>query len=226
MLATRPLGQGAASKKYDVITALGAYACADNKFQQKLILRFITLITARYNWQRDELSMGRADIARLWKVNERTVKRELAKLKTAGWLMIKRPSARGRVTVYSIDWTQVLGATQECWKNVGPDFEQRMCGQDIPDRPEPDRTVVQFPSPSGGETDWDRALLILHRENPMLHANWLAAVRVTGQSGGVLELEAPTAFHAQYLNTHAMDHLRRAVSRVTASVHRIVIHHG
>ena len=71
MLARKPLGQGAASKKYDLLTALGAHACAGTKHRQKLILRFMTLVTARYNWQREELSIGRAELARLCACDER-----------------------------------------------------------------------------------------------------------------------------------------------------------
>lgn len=224
MLARRPLGQGAASKKYDVITALGAHACASSKFQQKLTLRFITLVTARYNWQRDELTMGRAEIALLWQVDERTVKRELAKLREAGWMQVKRPSARGRVTTYGIDWDRILEMTRSSWGHVGPDFVARMSAPVEAGQPaDPTNTVVRFPSAPTGETEWDRACAILHREDPALHSNWLSAVTRIGLAQGVLELAAPTAFHAQYLATHVMDRLSKAVALVAPDIHRIVI---
>jgi hypothetical protein len=39
----------------------------------------MALITMRYNWQRDELTTGQGEIAPLWSVDERTVKREMAR---------------------------------------------------------------------------------------------------------------------------------------------------
>ena len=44
------------------------------------MLRLIALITARYNWQRDELSVGQSEMARIWGVHDRTVKREVRRL--------------------------------------------------------------------------------------------------------------------------------------------------
>lgn len=227
MLAKRPSGQGAASRKYDLLTALGVHACAGTKFEQRLVLRFMTVITARYNWQRNELTMGRAELARIWQVDERTVKRELAKLKTCGWMFVKRAAARGRVTVYGIDWVRVLGDTEAAWAHVGPDFVLRaaeLAGQ--PEAADSDRKVVAFPSaPCAGEGDseWDRALSYLSQQDSAFYANWLAPVRRVGLGAGVLELEAPSAFHAQYLNTQAGSRLLGAVRMIAPQVHRVVV---
>ena len=57
MNVTQTVGRTASVVKYDVLTAMGAYALAHGKHEQRLILRFITLVVARYNWQRDELPM-------------------------------------------------------------------------------------------------------------------------------------------------------------------------
>lgn len=226
MLATRPQGQGSASKKYDVLTALGVHACAGSKFQQRLILRFMTAITARYNWQRDELTMGRTELARLWQVDERTVKRELAKLKACGWLCVKRPAARGRVTAYSIDWDRILSDTRPCWDYVGPDFTTRLStlAGAAQTADQPDRTVIAFPAAaSPSDTEWDHALALLHRADPAFHANWLASVQRRALSQGILELEAPTAFQAEYLNTHAGARITRAVQTFAPQVHRVIV---
>jgi hypothetical protein len=75
------VGRNAAAHKYDILTAIGTYALSKGKHEQRLVLRLITLITARYNWGRDELAVGQREIARLWSVDERTVKREMAKLR-------------------------------------------------------------------------------------------------------------------------------------------------
>lgn len=224
MLAKHPTGQGAASRKYDLLTALGVHACRGTKFEQRLVLRFMTVITARYNWQRDELTMGRTELARLWQVNERTVKRELAKLKACNWLTIKRPSARGRVTVYGIDWAQVLRDTESAWAHVGPDFVLRAA--ELSGRPpdiSEDRKVVAFPSSPTGDTEWDHAIRHLSQEDSAFYASWLATVRRVGLGSGVLELEAPSAFHAQYLNSQAGARLLAAIRRVAPQVHRVVV---
>lgn len=224
MLAKHPTGQGAASRKYDLLTALGVHACRGTKFEQRLVLRFMTVITARYNWQRDELSMGRTELARLWHVNERTVKRELAKLKTSNWLIVKRPSARGRVTVYGIDWAQILRDTEEAWPHVGPDFVLR--AEELAGRPQgmaEERKVVAFPTAPAGDSEWDRAIRHLSQEDSAFYASWLATVRRVGLVAGVLELEAPSAFHAQYLNGQAGARLLAAIRRVAPQVHRVVV---
>lgn len=224
MLAKRPFGQDASARKYDVLTALGVHACRGTKFEQRVVLRFMTAITARYNWQRDELTMGRVELARLWQVNERTVKRELAKLKSCGWLVVKRAAVRGRVTVYGIDWGRVLRDTESAWPHVGPDFVLRaaeLVGH--PTEAGDTRKVVAFPSSQAGDTEWARAAIQIASEDSAFHASWLKSVRRIGFGSGILELEAPSAFHAQYLNTQAAARLLAAVRRVAPQVERVVV---
>lgn len=78
MQAIRPAGPEGASRKYGLLTALAVQALAGDK--PRLVLRLMALVTARYNWQRDELAVGQAEIARLWAVDDRTVKRDMARL--------------------------------------------------------------------------------------------------------------------------------------------------
>ena len=103
VLVMKPVGRDATTKKYDILSAMMAYGLRQDKHRQRLIMRLMSLITTRYNWQRDELSMGQAEIAKLWNVETRTVKREMAKLRSLGWLVEKRacllytsPSPRDR----------------------------------------------------------------------------------------------------------------------------------
>jgi len=112
MLSTKVVGRAAASRKYDILTALATYALARKKHEHRLVLRLISLVTARYNWQRDELAIGQREIARMWSVDERTVKREMAKLRGLGWLVVKRQGARGRVTEYGLDIAAILEMTR------------------------------------------------------------------------------------------------------------------
>lgn len=224
MLAKRAVGQGAASKKYDVLTALGSMACAESNSVQRTILRFMTLITARYNWSGNELSMGRAEIARLWQVNERTVKRELAKLKDRGWLTVKRPAARGRVTVYGIDWDAVLISSRPFRENVGPDFVARLAQGEGPEPETTPSKVIAFPAAEPkGQGPWAQAAPVLHREDPAFYTNWCASLVAMDVENGVLELVAPSAFHAQYLQSHGLDRLYRSVFQVSSDISRIVI---
>ncbi|MEW9921737.1 hypothetical protein AB2B41_19185 [Marimonas sp. MJW-29] len=223
MLQKRLAGPGAAARKYDLITALGAHALSLGKHDQRLVLRFITLLTARYNWARDELSIGQREIARLWSCNERTVKRELAKLRAMGWLVVKRQGARGRVATYGIDSAAMLEATRAIWPEVGPDFALRLEGV-------PAETVVPFPvkgtvkAPEIDEaTEWGLARAVLFAEDQGRFGAWIQALTRAGRAGGRLTLKAPSRFHAAYVQAHLESVLLRACREVDDAVGSIEI---
>jgi DNA-binding MarR family transcriptional regulator len=223
MHAVKPVGRGAAAKKYDLLTAMGAYALASDKGTQRLILRLMTLITARYNWARDELAVGQREIARLWGCDERTVKREMAKLRARGWLTVRRQGARGRVTEYALAIERVLEETRPVWGAVGPDFELRMEGAPAPSVvPLPVRGEVPAPDVSEGH-EWALAQAVLHAEDAPLYAAWVRALRREGRAGGRLMLSAPSRFHAAYVETHLKPRLLTAVQAVDADVSEIVV---
>jgi hypothetical protein len=223
MLQTKLAGPGAAARKYDLITALGAHALSLGKHEQRLILRLITLLTARYNWGRDELSIGQREIARLWSCNERTVKRELAKLRALGWLVVKQQGARGRVTTYGFDTATMLTATKGIWPEVGPDFALRLDGP-------PAQTVVPFPvkgavaAPALDDaSEWGLARAVLFAEDAGRFGAWVQALQRTGRAGGRLTLRAPSRFHAAYVQTHLAGVLLRACQSVDEDVSAIEI---
>ncbi len=224
MLIAKTVGRNASVAKYDILTALGCYALARSKHDQRLILRLITLITARYNWARNELAVGQREIARLWSVDERTVKREMAKLRALGWLVVTRQGARGHVTEYRIDKEQLLAATQESWANVGPDFDMRMQGQ-----PETDRVVAmptrgKTPVPDIGDgLEWSLAQALLHAEDPNNYGSWLHALTRADRAGGRLTLKAPTRFHGAYVQTHLLRRIIAACQAVDADVTDVII---
>ncbi len=224
MLSSKAVGRNASVQKYDVITALGAYALARGKHEQRLVLRLITLITARYNWARNELAVGQREIARLWSVDERTVKREMAKLRGLGWLVVKRQGARGHVTDYRIDMSCLLESTRAHWQRVGPDFDLRLQGG-----PEPDRVVhlpvrgdVPAPDVSVG-TEWALAQAILHVEEPGLYGSWIRALVRLDRAGGRLMLKAPSRFHAAYVQTNLTSRLLAACQAVDADVVEVFV---
>lgn len=212
MKQLKPVGQQAAAQKYDLLTALGAYACQGDKNLQRLVLRFITLIVARYNWQSDELSIGQKDIARLWAVDERTVKRDMGKLRDLGWLVQKRQAARGRVAVHGLDLTAILQMTRGAWPAVGSDYVARMQG--APEQPQ--GNVVAFPGVQVAAlpeavTAWDRVQRQLQAEDPALFEAWFRALRLGQGDPAQAVLLAPSRFHATFVGTHHAARLQRAL---------------
>ncbi|MEP5757876.1 MAG: DnaA N-terminal domain-containing protein [Litoreibacter sp.] len=224
MLKINPTGPGSAARKYDLITALGAYALSLGKTDQRMVLRLITLITARYNWGRDELTVGQREIARLWSCNERTVKREMAKLRAMGWLVVKRQGARGRVTEYRIDTEHMIQSSKATWSAVGPDFVARLDG------PQSDTSVVPFPHQGdvpapdiSNGTEWALAQALLHQEDPAIYGSWLGTLQRSERAGGRLTLRAPSRFHAAYVQTHLLARVLNACQSVDDTVSDILI---
>ncbi|WP_415400658.1 hypothetical protein [Tateyamaria sp. SN3-11] len=225
MQTARPVGRGASARKYDILTALGAYALAQGKHDQRRVLRLMTLITARYNWVRDDLSVGQREIARLWSVDERTVKREMALLRARGWLVVKRQGARGRVTEHGLDLERMLHDTEAYWAAVGPDFELRMGQGDVPEPkvvPMPVKGDVRAPDLSAG-TEWALAQAVLHGEDPGLYASWIAGLARAERVGGCLTLRAPSRFHGAYVQTHLERRILAACREVDGNVSEVRI---
>lgn len=224
MQLVRSAGQRDAARKYDIITALGAYALARNKHDQRLVLRLITLMTARYNWARDELAVGQREIAQLWSVDERTVKRDMAKLRGMGWLVVKRQGARGRVTEYGLDHDRILATTEGEWRNVGPDFDLRMSGkpEQSPIVPLPVKSHVPEPDTSSG-SEWALAQAILYAEAPDLYGSWLRNLVRVERAGGRLTLRAPSRFHGSYVQTHLTRRILSACQVVDGDVTEIAV---
>lgn len=224
MLKVKTAGRNASVAKYDILTALGAYALARNKHDQRLVLRLMTLITARYNWARNELAVGQREIARLWSVDERTVKREMAKLRALGWLVVSRQGARGHVTEYRIDKERLLEATQDSWASVGPDFDMRMKGQPESERivPMPSRGDIPAPDISDG-LEWSLAQALLHAEDPNTYGSWLRALSRVDRAGGRLTLKAPTRFHGVYVQTHFLSRIVTACQAVDGDVTEVIV---
>ncbi len=228
MQARKLAGPDAGSQKYDILTALGCHSLSADAGVQRLTLRFLTLVTARYNWRQGILHVGQREIARLWSVDERTVKREMAKLRGLGWITVVSPARRGRVASYALDLTAIRSATRQSWTLVGPDFEARMRGLPEPDAEAPATgTVVPFPrvasTPAQGEQEdgiapagWTGMRALLRDEDPAVFMAWFEPLACEGGAGGCLTLTAPSAFHASYVRTHYVDRLRRAMRQAEA----------
>lgn len=219
MRAIRAVGREAAAKKYDLLSAMMAHGLAGDKHRQRLVLRLMALITTRYNWQRDELIVGQREIARLWCVDERTVKRDMAKLRALGWVEIKQQGARGRVSVLGLNLERMLLDAKPEWENIGPDFVARLSG----DAAEAVSNVVPLhraaPVPAGGA--WGAAQTRLAEEDRALFDAWFAGLVEAGIADGCLTLFAPTRFHASYVETHLMERLRVAVQRSDGRIGKV-----
>ena len=222
------VGRNAASRKYDLIAAMGAHALAESPYRQKQVLRLLTLITARYNWRNEELTVGQREIARLWNVTERTVKREMANFRDLGWLTIKRAGVRGRVTTYSLSLVQIWTDTSGNWDNIGTDFSARMLEQ----TPQPSGKVVKVDFQSGQvaaqipEGDWGRVCLALQSNNPAIYQNWYARLCFDDCRDGKLHLSATSPFVANYVEQHLTGPLLLAASAVFGPLADIKIRVG
>ncbi|MDV4146488.1 MULTISPECIES: DnaA N-terminal domain-containing protein [Shimia] len=226
MQIAKPVGREAASRKYDILSALMAFALSEDRTIQRQVMRMMALITTRYNWQRDELSMGQEDIARLWSVDTRTVKREMAKLRAKGWLVLKRQGARGRVSVYGLDLELMLEDTRHVWSHIGPDFIDRLTPDQPSQNPTPDNVVpLHTParSPVADGSLWSEVQKELHQIDPAVYGAWFHGLSEAGVGAGRLHLMAPSRFHASYVKTHLMSRVLAVVRRIDPSIHDVVI---
>lgn len=216
-------GRHAAALKYDILTAIGALALSQDKHEQRRSLRFLTLITARYNWLRNHLSVGQREIAALWHCDERTVKREMAHLRAKGWLILKRQGRRGHVAEYGLDIDRVQQDTRPVWAAIGPDFTLRQEGVKtdnvIPLSP---RTDVPAPDLTSAD-EWGLTAALIHREDPATYAAWVQGLIRDCRAGGRLVLRAPSRFHAAYVETHLKARLVGAAQAVDPAIDEIVL---
>ncbi|WP_330647256.1 hypothetical protein [Thioclava sp. FTW29] len=217
----KAVGRGAATRKYDLLSVLGSYALSQDKHVQKQALRLICLITARYNWQSDELSIGQNEISKLWSVDVRTVKREMAALRKRGWLVEKRPAARGRVALYGLNVVQILEDTREGWAKIGPDLVERLAPveQSAPQTNVVPLRVADMPS----DGIWSEVARRLQRHHPTAWGAWFAQLSVLSEDRETLVLRAGSEFQASYIDTHLRATLEAVIRSVAPQIQRVQI---
>ncbi len=216
MSQPRLTGPGAGSDKYDILTALSVAALASGGQLQVSLLRLMALVTARYNWTQDDLSLGQRDMAQLWSVDERTAKREVKRLLDCGLLLLLRPGVKGRVARYRLDLAAVRALTEVHWPKVGSDFHDRMSHRHRPAAAQPrvvqvDFTARQRLSDMPDATPWERIRQRLQADDPARFNAWFATLQLDGQDDHVVTLTAPSRFAAQYGATHLLRPLELAV---------------
>lgn len=222
----RLTGIGAGAEKYDVLTALSVAGLNGTPTLQTSMMRLIALVTARYNWRIDEVCVGQRDMARMWSVNERTVKREIKRLTEAGVLICTRAGVRGRVGAFRLNYRRIAEMSAPCWSRVGPDFEARMSER----HPARDVTVVQLsayiqpdePPGSSAKTPWARIMGRLSKEHPSAFGSWFSRLSYLGNDHETLTLKAPSTFIQRYVETHLMDVLAASVEQEFGPISRIV----
>lgn len=213
MQIRKAVGRAGATHKYDLLTVLGVYALSQDRRLQRQTLRLICLITARYNWQHDHLSVGQGEIARLWSVDTRTVKREMAAFRDRGWLVERRAAARGRVTLYGLGIARILADTREVWERVGPDLAGRLDGPGEDGPAAEASNVIPFPPAAAEGSLWAEVGRLLQAEDASVFRAWFAMLTVEGE-GGALILRAPSSFHARYIQTHLEGRIESALQRL------------
>ncbi len=224
MDAQRMMGPGAGVVKYDIVTSLSVAGLSGPPVFQTSMMRLISLVTARYNWQLDELSVGQREMARMWSVNERTVKREVKRLTEAGVLVCKRAGVKGRVATYRLNIPRIAEISEPCWALVGPDFEVRMQARHgagsvkvvaLKDYATPPLRAAEADSP------WERTQQRLSEADPLLFQSWFAKVAFHGFDAGTLRVSVPTRFSERYIATHLMGPLMGAAEQEFGTVRKV-----
>lgn len=198
----RVTGAGSSAVKYDILTALTIAGLNGTTSDQLSMARLTALITARYNWRTDDLTMGQREMASLWGVGERTAKREVKRWLDTGLLICRRAGVRGRVASYRLNLTRVCEVTEPVWSRVGSDFRARM--EDL--MPSRDRVirldlVRATQSASTNTNGWESVRRQLGDLFPAQYEAWIEPLRAD-DDGQTLVLEARSGFAAEYVKTH------------------------
>ncbi|WP_069300598.1 DnaA N-terminal domain-containing protein [Neptunicoccus sediminis] len=227
----RLTGPEAGALKYDILTALTLIGLNGTATQQMTVLRLTALVTARYNWRANELSVGQRDMARMWAVNERTVKREIKRLLDSKILTCKRQGVRGRVGAYVLNLSAIAKLSAEQWETVGPDFAERMAGY-FPHRAENVvkvdfsaanvTAIAQEPkdAPSG---TWRAVQHALRDKDEAIFKNWYSRLSLKACKDRKAEILAPSRFVANYIQTHLFDELHHALEQEYGVLDEILI---
>lgn len=219
----RGAGIGSGAIKYDILTAIAVCGLNGSTGDQLSMARLGSVITARYNWRMDELSMGQREMANLWGVGERTVKREVKRWLESGLLVCKRSGVRGRVAAYRLNLHRVCEMTRPVWTLIGADFVDRMATL----APDGDR-VIRLDSvratfaPKPDVIGWEAVRYQLSDLFPAQFEAWIAPLAVQ-ETGDTLVLEARSAFAAEYVKTHFGRDIADAVSAAWTEPRQIVI---
>ncbi|MFG5379921.1 DnaA N-terminal domain-containing protein [Yoonia sp. R2-816] len=230
MDAKRLVGIKASSLKYDLLTALSVSGLHRDARHQISISRLVLLITARYNWRLDEFCVGQRDLARMWNVTERTVKREIKYWLEKQLVICKRQGVRGRVGAYRLNYPEIYCMSAPFWQNVGPDFHERMT-ETHPFR-NAKVVAVDFRSKTTAPDavdplsakdlhTWRAACQRMQELHPAHYRNWIARLTFESDDQETLVLSARNQFVAHYVQTHLITIVAEAVEATLGPRRRI-----
>lgn len=202
MQATTPRLTPARSgaRKYDILSALALAGLDGSAMPSQRALRLIALITTRYNWSTDSLSIGHAELSALWRVSRRTVIREIEALRQSGVLVVLRPGRRGRVSAYRLCIPAISALTKAAVEREPTGVGDRLdeVGAETTDEPAPENPNYAVAIHDGDE--WRQVLL---RLPPTVSASqrtqWLQPLRGV-RDGERLEVIAASPFRAAYVS--------------------------
>ena len=238
MDAKRLTGVNASSLKYDLLTALSVAALHGTPRYQISMARLGLLITARYNWRLDEFCVGQRDLARMWNVTERTVKREIKYWLEARIVICKRQGVRGRVGAYRLNYPEIYQQSEPHWAAVGPDFQERMAETNpvqpgkvvaVNFRTGQGNEAEQGPSTAMAETEtqgnpsWRAVCQRIRALHPAHYKNWIALLQFGKDDGYQVTLFANNQFVAHYVQTHLLSVIVEAVEATLGPRQRIAI---
>lgn len=214
--------QRIAALKHALLAEIGRKACGWKVLGQRTGLRLMTLVAARYDWDADHLDCGLREIATLWQVDERTVKRELAKLRALGWISLKRPAARGRNAVHQLEASAILGIEEQPETAIET-VEATM--QDTPNAPIEAATIEEAPREASieegaevipfrsGQAIWRCLMNEMAQAHPGLHDSWLVDLEARRDHDGTWVLGATSRFRAAYMTSHHLGLIRTRLQR-------------
>ena len=202
-------GVGGAARKYDILTALSVSGLAEGGQGAMSALRLVALLTARYDWTADRITVGHEEAARLWGTSTRTAKREMARLMASGLLLRIERGVRGRVGAYRLDPAAIRARTADAWPRAGAEFARRMEAELMP-APEVVGTGRGRAAVPEDGTVWPSLYRALAESQPERAAAWFSRLREAEFDGSRLVLRADTPFVARYVSTHLLGDLRTA----------------
>lgn len=214
--------------KYDILTALLVMAAQGSSTQARLSLRLSLVITARYNWRLGVFAVGQKELSKMWGVTERTAKRELAQMRSLGWITVTIPSGRGRVTQHRINFDTIIAASAPLWGAVGPDYAARMVGAPEPDSAAAETNVIPLHKAnptvdSGDTTGWSQVAARLHVQDPSIYNAWFSQLSVLESCEVQITLSAPSKFVAQYVSSHFLRRIQAAFAAQDGYLRKVTI---
>ncbi|PZX17024.1 DnaA-like protein [Palleronia aestuarii] len=219
----KPLtGPQAGARKYDLLTALSLLGLHGPRQMRISLLRLLSVVTARYNWKANELSIGQAEMARIWGVTERTAKREVRTWIAERLVIRSRAPSRGRVGAYRLDLSEIWHRSAQFWPLIGPDFTERM----LAEHPVTAAENLQTPTPIPEEkttSPWGAVRDRLRRHDPAIYQHWIAPLDYVSDTGCCVTLRAPSRFMAHYVKTRLGPVLDAAIEAEIGPMRRVEI---